>query len=338
MNTITLNIISNSAKTLKVGGPNKVLQNTIKGLDLIQQPYVFNQPIGKYKMNWVHDSLPGLVEVAVYKTPAVVGPNLVVLPKDLPAFLPSLSHCLYLHPSAWCVNVWEELNYKKSKLETWPAGIDIDEFSINRSESKNVMVYFKRRSRALLEEVLATVKNMGFNPILIEYGSYSEKEFKEVLAKCWFGIWLGITESQGIALQEALASNMPLVVCNVSSLFEATGKYDYRFPKKLRSFKPTSAPYFDATCGIIIYELNELMEAINLMVKNYKDFHPQLYIRNNLSLELSAKKLMSFFDILESRNENYSINGFLLKIQFKAIITANYLHRKYKAGVNILFS
>ncbi len=55
---------------------------------------------------------------------------------------------------------------------------------------------------------------MGYKINLIEYGTYTEETYKYVLRRSFFGVWIGTTESQGIALQEALAANVPLIVLN----------------------------------------------------------------------------------------------------------------------------
>src|SRR3954462_8449588 len=104
MRNEVINIISHSYCNKLVGGPTKVILNTLKGLDLISQPYVLNQDIRQYRYNWIHDSIEHLIEAAVLRIPVVAGPNIVVLPINLPRFIPDRSKVLYLHPSQWCVD------------------------------------------------------------------------------------------------------------------------------------------------------------------------------------------------------------------------------------------
>lgn len=296
----TLNIISNSFQYSQLGGPNKVIQNTLKGLDRIHQNYVVNDPVLNHRYNWIHDSVEGLIDVSIAKIPAIVGPNLVVLPKDLPHLPTDLNHLLYLQPSHWCVEIWKILGFNRCPLISWPVGIDTDEFNIHRTKkvTGNVMIYFKRRNPLLLNTAISLIKDNCLNPIVIEYGNYDEVTFKKILKESDFGIWIGISESQGIALQEALASNLPLIICDVNTLFESSSKKDYRFPKELKSFKPTSAPYFDETCGIKINDINHLNIAIKELIKDRAFFSPREYILKNLSLEKQAQELMSLFDLL----------------------------------------
>jgi len=100
-----------------------------------------------------------------------------------------------------------------------------------------------------------------------------------------------------------------LIVCNVNSLFESTGKNDYRFPDKLRNFKPTSAPYFDERCGIIINDFTKLKAAIDEILINISNYKPMDFIIENLSLEKQAKELLSFFDIPEQKAPHISVTS-----------------------------
>ena len=301
-----LNIISDSYSLDIVGGPNKVIANTIKGLEKIGYPFEINKDILDCRHIWIHDSPKGLIEVALRKIPAVIGPNIVVLPKDLPRFRPDLTNCIYLHPSPWCVDVWKEIGFSECLLKSWAVGIDTEDFDVKKSFSaeNEVMIYFKRREPILLKQTIATVKNMGLNPLVVRYGEYNENQYKQILSKSKFGIWIGTSESQGIALLEALSTGLPLIVCNVNSLFESAIEDDYKFPEKLRSFKPTSAPYFDERCGIIINDFSKLKESINEILINISNYKPREFIIENLSLEKQAKELLSFFDIIDQKSPN----------------------------------
>ena len=306
-----LNIISDSYKLDIVGGPNKVIVNTIKGLTKIGYPFEINKDIRNFRYNWIHDSPEGLIEVGLCGIPAVIGPNIAVLPKDLPWFRPALTNCIYLYPSQWCIDLWKEIGFAECPMHPWPAGIDTEDFNVKRSaaNSSDVMIYFKRRDPILLNQAIATVKNMGLIPQVIRFGDYNEGQYKQILPKSKFGIWIGISESQGVGLQEALASGLPLIICDVNSLFESSAKNDYTFPKKLRGFKPTSAPYFDERCGIIINDFSKLEESINEMLTNLSYYNPREFVIENLSLEKQARELLSFFDILDQRSRNFLITS-----------------------------
>jgi glycosyltransferase involved in cell wall biosynthesis len=325
-----LNIISNSFKVDMVGGPNKVINNLIKGLDRINYPYVLNQPVRNYKYNYIQDSVRALIEISLRRTPAVIGPNIVVLPRDLPWFSRSLKKCIYLYPSQWCIDLWKTLGFDDCPMYPWPVGIDTQEFNIERDPVNitNVMIYLKRRDPILLNQAITIVKKNGLNPQVIIYGKYTESQYKQILAEAKFGIWIGSSESQGIGLQEALASGLPLLVCDVNSLFESSDKNDYRFPEKLRDFKPTSAPYFDDRCGIIINDLSKMEAAVHEILGNISNYRPRQFIIENLGLEKQAIELLSFFTILEKEHWQNFAKPFSKKEsgQFRVLIGVNLIY------------
>lgn len=322
---MTLNIISTQINRTRITGPKKVLDNTLKGLDKIGVKYVFNQPISDYKYNWIHDDQKAIIEAGFVGKPVLVGPNTAVLPKDLPKLRKKLPKgSVYLHPSQWCVEVWEVLGFNESKLDFWPAGIDLDEFEkVSRSGKEKILLYFKQRDKNLLESVKKLLESKNLEYELIHYGFYKEEDYKKALKECKFGIWIGCSESQGIGLQEALATNLPLIVLDAKSIFDTVptdskNYFAYEFPKSLASVRSTTAPYFDERCGIKIEKIDELEDAIDKMQANFLNYRPREFIKENLSIEISARKLVSFFDemkIEDKKKYNYKkISKFLFYI------------------------
>lgn len=319
---MTINIISTQLNRAKITGPKKVLDNTLKGLDKIGIDYVFNQPISEYKYNWIHDDRKAIIEASFTGKPVIVGPNTAVLPKDLPKLRKRLPKgSIYLHPSNWCVEVWKVLGYNEAKLDFWPVGIDLDEFEkVNRSSKEKILLYFKQRDKNLLEFTKKLLESKNLEYELIVYGFYKEEDYKKALKQSRFGIWIGCSESQGIGLQEALSTNLPLIVLDTKSIFDTVATksknyFAYEFPKSLASVRSTTAPYFDERCGIKIKKIDELEDAIDKMRTNFSNYRPREFIEENLSLEISAKKLVSFFDkmkIEDKQSYNYKkISQFL---------------------------
>lgn len=320
---MVINIISTQACRTDITGPRKVLINTIKGLDKIGIKYVFNQPINKFDYNWIHDDQKAIIEASLVGKPLLIGPNTAVLPVDLPIFRKKIpKSAIYLHPSRWTIDIWNFLKYNETKLDFWPAGIDLDDFEVfDRKECKKVLVYFKQRDLKLLEKAKSILRNLKIDFELIHYGFYKESCYKKALQECRFGIWIGCSESQGIGLQEALATNLPLIVLDANSLFDTVftdskSYYGYSFPKKLKDIKTTTVPYFDERCGIIIQDIIDLENAINEMMQNINIFNPRKYIENNLSLEISAKLLIGFYDQMQIKGEQSYNYQKLSKILF----------------------
>lgn len=296
-----VNIISRQVARDKITGPKKVLLNACKGFDRLGIKYVFNEPISKHRFNWIHDDPIVLIEAGFIGRPVVVGPNIAVLPKDLPIFRKKLPDgSIYLHPCKWTIDVWKLLGFSEVALKAWPVGIDTDKFeNIPRNDKVKVLLYFKQRDLNLLDLAKRILDRMGISYILIEYGRYSETEYIAALAECRYGVWIGCSESQGIALQEAMATNLLLIVLEAATIFDTVptkskGYVGYDFPKKLSSVKTSSVPYFDDRCGIKIDSIEDLEKAINELEARYSEFNPRDFVKSELSLDGRANQLMGY--------------------------------------------
>ena len=327
-----INIITRSnSLNKKLRGPKKVLQNLTLGLDKLGVKYVFNKPLNKYEKNWIHDSPAALIEAGFLNKPVILGPNIAELPNELP-FLRKKLHkdSIYLHPSEWPIKIWHYEGYDETVIRSWPVGIDTEKFAkVDRTNKNKVLIYFKQRQKNLLERAKKIIHEMNLEYSIIEYGKYSEPKYIKALCEAKFGIWIGCTESQGIGLQEALASNLPLIVLDAKSLFENAikpkkSRFKNETIKKLNSIKTSSAPYFDRRCGIKIENILELDNAIKELSFNFNDYKPREYILENLTIIKSAELFLNFFKEMHVK-EKTSLN---YKHLSKLIYWIDFIFRK----------
>ncbi len=277
----------------KINGPGKVVKNLIKGLDKIKYPYVINKDINATKRCYIPNRLMALLKLQKAKSKVIVGPNLFVLPDEIPSYV-KLRDTIYLQPSQWALDLWKMLGFNKALLKVWPTGIDTDSFYPVRQSNKKITVYHKKRSKQELEQIENTLQRMGLDYHKVTYGNYDEQEYRTILKSTSFIIWYGCHESQGIALQEALASGVPVLVFDVKSLSEQVPCPHW--PSRIREFEVTSAPYFDSRCGIKTKDLNTLRQSIEFMVDNLKSFRPREFILENLSLAKQANELIKLYE------------------------------------------
>lgn len=289
-----INIISTQANKSGAPGPRKVFLNLVKGLELIGYPYVVNKSLNATNRLYIHDDIKALYYIKKLKSKIVVGPNLYVLPNEINQSI-QLERTLYLHPCSWAIKVWEFVGFKTCPLRAWPVGIDTDAFVPKNPKSTNgkIMVYHKEREPNELRIILGCLDSIDLEYNLINYGQYQESDYKKILQNTLFIIWHGCHESQGIALQEALACNVPILVCDVTKLSQQYGR---NWDKSLDSIRVTSAPYFDESCGKKITDLSLLKQSIESMIDNLNRYAPREHILKNLSLEKQAKDFVELWN------------------------------------------
>ncbi|MFA7653841.1 MAG: glycosyltransferase [Candidatus Magasanikbacteria bacterium] len=310
-----INIISRSYLSNNVSGPQKVVKNFIKGLEALGYPYVVNQRLDACRRLWIHDDVYALkfIKNLPSNIHVVIGPNLFIKPSNIPKNI-DIKRAVFLYPSQWIKNFWVHFGYTGSAMEVWPAGIDTDDFYTSRVEKKLVMLYFKQRYREELKIVENLLNDRHIEYKLIVYRKYDEKEFRDILTQSKYGIWLGRQESQGIALEEALACGVPLLVWDVDSLghWDPPIKEKKLFTDEESGYKlATVAEYFDSTCGIKVTDSAHLGDALETMEGEWKQFNPRQYILNNLDYKKQAR------DLLQVYHEYYGLDfesGFMEEI------------------------
>ncbi len=332
-----LNIISRSIVMGGIGGPQKVVGNLIRGLDILGYPYCINKDLGATSQLWIQDDVTALKEASKRKLKAIVGPNLYVLPRNIPENI-DMSNFVYIFPSKQIIDFWKYLGFDRCPQDFWPVGIDTMEFP-ERKKPKNgiVLIYFKERYAEELDLVKKRLTENQTKYKTIIYRKYNEKNYRGLLEKTKYIIWIGKGESQGIALQEALSMNVPVLVWDVEKIghwVPPTKKEKDMLNEKELNYKlVTSAYYFDDRCGIKAKNKNEIEDFISDMEKRWESFEPRKYIIENLSLEKQARRLIELFDKHHDISYENGKKEFLItnkkwkndKLYFKA-----FMHAKLK--------
>lgn len=313
-----LNIISKSIRNGKTRGPKKVVENLMLGLKKINYPFVINKDLNCCSMLWIHDDIDALFELdRIDKNIGViVGPNLFVNPENIPKKI-DLSRVIYIQPSNNVKKVWLEKGYNRSPVEVWPVGIDSEKFCPGNEVKDTVIIYFKNRKESEINFIEKKLEKRNIVFRTIRYGAYKEDEYKEILRKSKYMIWIGCFESQGVAIEEAMSCNVPILVL------------DNQDKKTSFDTHGTSAPYFDERCGIILKDIDLIDENIEKMENSFSQFNPRNYILENLGLEEQARKFVKFYEMnfhdMKADHETTNIDLPNYKISFlKKIINVFY--------------
>lgn len=256
-------------------GPGKVVSNLKKGFELSQIDYLNNQD---GDINIILQDCNRLYEDV---SNCFIGPNVCVIPTQSNVVMEQKYKKL-LVPSEWVKTLYSKW-IPNDVIEIWPVGIDTDLFSDKSNDNKeyDFLIYFKRRKQEELNFITSFLNSSNLTFKIINYGDYSEETFLDVISKSKRGIVIDSSESQGIAIEEMMSCNLPLLVWDVR-------KWDDMGPNN--SCESTSIPYWDSTCGEFFYNKEEFIEKFQKFM-SCDTYAPRNYILKNLSLNKSIEIL-----------------------------------------------
>lgn len=259
-------------------GPGKVISNLKKGLD--NNGYIINDNIdGDFNIilqncSRLNDDL----------TDCIIGPNICTLPIDNKKVM-DLNYYKIIVPSKWVMDLYSKW-IPVDKIKIWSVGIDTDLFSdkSNFNKKYDFLIYFKRRSINELNYIINLIQKQNKNFVVVEYGKYNQNNFIQLISESKMGIVIDNCESQGIAIQEMMSCNLPLLVWDVDIWLDRG--HEYQCPS-------TSIPYWDEKCGEFFYDLKDFEFKLNLIENG--DYSPRNFILKNFNIKEQSKKLIDMF-------------------------------------------
>ena len=270
-----------------VRGPYKVIVNLLESLEYTNTAYSINEE--KYDYNYlIHYGREGHEKhEKLEHSTCVIGPQIWPFDaygqflKDNPQYYKKL-----IVPSISPKISFVDQGFDESKISIWTVGIK--DININRIGNK-ILVYLKQRSEEDLKFVIDSIQNFGYEYEILRYEHYSQEQFYSCLQNCSRGIIIGRPETQGIAYQEMMSSNLPLLLWDVSEW------YDYNLPSPYQKYpNPSLAHYFSDECGEKFYDKDNFEEIFIKFMKT--SYSPKEYVKKELSYDASVKKLISIFE------------------------------------------
>jgi hypothetical protein len=239
---------------------------------------------------------PHLLEGWDLPNPAVLGPGLYDHPTLAPELMRDERFRFYLVSSEWMRRMFAPFYGDACVL--WFAGIDAEKWPDRRGERKDidVLVYDKirwereRYEPELLEPVLASLARRGLRTESVRYKEYDHAVYRELLGRSRAVLFLCEHETQGIAYQEALASNVPVLAWDNGFWLDPNrAKYE---PEPVPA---SSVPYFSPECGERFRDAGEFEAALDRFWANLDRYEPRRYVTRELSLERSADAYMDYY-------------------------------------------
>lgn len=226
-------------------------------------------------------------------TKFIFGPHFSVFPEQHQIDIISGNNAIYVQPSKWVMDVWMSNPIcNRIRVDVLPFGVDTVKFSPSKSivERNEVFIYYKTRHPNEFNLLYSFLKNKNLNPRIFSYDNkYPEQDFINYSQQTKFAIWLGRHESQGFALEETLACDIPLLVWNSTSMNQ---EYNLNYP----DIPATTIPYWDDRCGEYFTDIQELPDVYNKFISKLNDYKPREFILEKLSMEKCEK---IFIDIVK---------------------------------------
>jgi hypothetical protein len=282
------------------GGVAMVAINLLKGLDKVGIPYRFNdyQYINKHP-----DEIaciigkPHVLFERQWKNPVILGAGIYSHPIECPDIFERYPNVkLVLVPGEWMKQMFEP--YYGDKVLAWPTGIDTNEWApLAGNKDFDFLIYDKIRwdydkyDKELLQPVIQMLNQNNLSHQYIKYGKYTHAELKNKLSTSKAVIFLCEHETQGLAYQQILATNTPILAWDRGGYWQDPSYY----PDKVKYQPVNSVPYWDERCGIKFTDIKYFNENFEKFVTRLPSFAPRDYILENLTLEKCAEKYLEIY-------------------------------------------
>ncbi len=266
-----------------MNGPHKVVDNLIKSLEQEKIEYVINEE--KYEHNFLvqYDATAHEKHSKIEQDTTIIGPQVWMFDGYGQFLIENQNYYKkIIAPSEWVKNKFiTKFNLPEDKLAVWPVGIE--EFNNIREPNYDCLIYFKRRDQSELDAVKKFLVSNGLSYRMVEYGTYGEDGFKQLVNSAKFCFLINGTESQGIAVQEIMSMGVPIIAWDIKEWLDQGEAY--RVPA-------TSIPYWDERCGEVFFNIDDLEVTFSKFYATLDQYDPKAFIKDNLSFECSVKTLL----------------------------------------------
>jgi hypothetical protein len=285
----------------KIGGQRRVFLNLCSGLDRLGIPFRANQfrrlrqspaelacVIGK----------PCVLDKMSSDNPILFGASGYSHPIDAPDLFTRLPVKLVLVPGEWVRRMFEP--YYGDRVRVWPTGIETDLWTPAPQDGKDidVLLYDKVRwkhddfQQSLIDPIRQSLVHKKLTIASLRYGSYEEADFHRLLERSRWMVFLCEHESQGIACQQALSANVPVLAWDRGGDWRDPEYY----PQRARFSPVTSVPYWDERCGETFRDMSDFDASLELFLDKLRGgrYSPREYILENLTLERCARDYVKY--------------------------------------------
>lgn len=287
----------------RISGHRRVALNLYAGLDRLGVRYRINDFRFARKNPGEMICIiggPFMADDYRWENPVLFGAAVHSHPLESPRLFERLQIKKILVPGQWMADMCRP--YWGDAVCAWPVGIDTDcwQSASHLTKKFDVLVYDKVRwkhelfNESLIKPILFYLNGKGLCVKVIRYGSYREEDFQRLLGHSRSMLFLCEHETQGIAYQQALACDVPILAWDRGGYWQDPAYY----PDLVQYAPVTSVPYWDARCGEKFSEHAEfecVWDTFWESVNNNR-YSPRDYIMENLTLEKCARQYLDIYE------------------------------------------
>jgi glycosyltransferase involved in cell wall biosynthesis len=270
-----------------------------QGFDVRVNDYRLARKYPKHPVGLV--GYPVLLENWGLPNPALLGPSLYDHPMLAPRLMEDERFKTYLVLAQWTRDMFEPV-YGDACVR-WHAGIDTQFWADTSEHHKDIdfLIYDKirwdhdRLCAELLEPIERSLAARGMRTLLLRYKYHDHATYRHALARSRAMLFLCEHETQGLAYQEALASNVPVLAWD-------NGYWQDPLWREVSDemIPASSVPFFSPECGGRFRDIGDFEAALSRFLKELPGMRPRDYVINNLSMRQSAEiYARNYFKLLE---------------------------------------
>ena len=270
----------------EVRGPEAVFAGLVKGLTELGVDYKINQkPISQIQTVCVVSGIKTLKWAIEQKKlgklkKIMAGPNLVIAPTDRGGILKSPLINRIIVPSLWVEDFYiKSASALAGKISVWPAGVDVPRAG-GSEKSTEFLIYNKLGKGKLFFDVSNYLKHHKFKFGVVDYGRFKQQEYFKLLESSRYLIYLSESESQGLAMFEAWARNVPVLVWD-------KGFFEH---ENVRVEGNVASPYLREEAGGRFRDFREFQEILKSFLQTA--FKPKEYIEKNFTFKIAAENFL----------------------------------------------
>jgi len=225
--------------------------------------------------------------------PAVLGPGLFDHPLEAPGLMKDPRFRVYLAFSEWMRRMFARV-YGDAHMALWFGGMDLEDWTDATDHPKDLdfLVYDKIRWNRdelvprIREPVLVELARRGLAFEIVRYGQHTNDTYRRLVQRSRGLLFLCEHETQGMAYQEAMASNVPVLAWDQGYWMDPN-----RPRWELEPVRASSVPYFDPTCGERFGHngADDFAAALDRFMAKRSAYAPRAWVAEHLSLEESAR-------------------------------------------------